>query len=281
MMPEVIPEALSYSAAFLLGLVGSPHCVAMCGGIAGLLGASSTAAPVQRAPEHVLQHHPQHLSQHHSSVLIAKSKSSNSLQSIYYSLLFQLGRISSYAFLGAILGGSVATADSLAAAHLMPISQALRILASVMLIIMALSVAGWSRIAMMLEKLGGRVWQKLQPVSKRFIPVDSPAKAISIGGLWGFLPCGLIYSALAWSALSGSAIQSAILMACFGLGTAPAVLSIGSLSGGLRCALKKPLTRYGFAGLLTVLALYPLYTMLIHKSAHQPNSEHNHSAIHQ
>jgi sulfite exporter TauE/SafE len=70
-------------------------------------------------------------------------------------------------------------------------------------------------------------------------------------------------------------------MACFGLGTAPAVLSIGSLSSGLRSAIKKPLTRFGFAALLIVLALYPLYTMLIHQSAHQPSSEHNHSAIHQ
>lgn len=258
----MMPEVLSYSAAFLLGLIGSPHCVGMCGGIAGLLGASTTPP-------------------HPGGAIITSTKTAANLQHIYYSVLFQLGRISSYALLGAILGGSLAAAGSLATAQLMPISQALRILASVMLIIMALSIAGWSRIAMILEKLGGRVWQKLQPVRKRLIPIDSPAKAIAIGGLWGFLPCGLIYSALAWSALSGSAIQSAILMACFGLGTAPAVLSIGSLSSGLRSAIKKPLTRFGFAALLIVLALHPLYTMLIHQNAHQPSSEHNHSAIHQ
>lgn len=261
----MMPEVLSYSAAFLLGLIGSPHCVGMCGGIAGLLGAFTTP--------------PQPL--HPGGAIITSTKTAANLQHIYYSVLFQLGRISSYALLGAILGGSVAAAGALATTQLMPISQALRILASVMLIIMALSIAGWSRIATILETLGGRVWQKLQPVRKRLIPIDSPAKAIAIGGIWGFLPCGLIYSALAWSALSGSAIQSAILMACFGLGTAPAVLSIGSLSSGLRSAIKKPLTRFGFAALLIVLALYPLYTMFIHQSAHQPSREHNHSAIHQ
>ncbi|WP_339677738.1 sulfite exporter TauE/SafE family protein [uncultured Zhongshania sp.] len=262
MMPEVLPQALSYSAAFLLGLVGSPHCLGMCGGIAGLLGASTqTTAPVKHSVQY-----------QHSSV-IAKSNAAGSLQSIYYNLLFQLGRISSYALLGAIIGGSVAALGSLAQSQLIPISQVLRVLASVMLIIMALSIAGWSRIAMLLEKLGGRVWQKLQPVTKRFIPIDSPAKAIAIGGLWGFLPCGLIYSALTWSALSGSAIQSAILMACFGLGTAPAVVSIGSLSGGLRSTLKKPLTRIGLAALLILLAIYPLYTMVQHQSHH--HSAHN------
>jgi sulfite exporter TauE/SafE len=231
----------------------------MCGGIAGLLGASSAPPQVQ----------------HHTGNVIAKTKPANSVQNIYYSLLFQLGRISSYALLGAILGGSVAAAGSLASAQLMPISQALRILASVMLIIMALSIAGWSSIATILEQLGGRVWQKLQPISKGLIPIDSPVKAIAIGGLWGFLPCGLIYSALAWSALSGSAIQSAMLMACFGLGTAPAVLSIGGLSGGLRSAIKKPLTRYGFASLLILLALYPLYTMSSHSREHG-QTMHNH-----
>jgi uncharacterized protein len=251
----MMPEVLSYSAAFLLGLIGSPHCVGMCGGIAGLLGASS------RAP----RQSPQTSLHQNGSAVIARSTPSAGLQSIYYSLLFQLGRISSYALLGAILGGSVAVAGSLASAQLMPIGQALRILASIMLMTMALSVAGWSRLSMMLEKLGGRLWQRLQPVTKRFIPIDSPVKAIAVGGLWGFLPCGLIYSALAWSALSGSAIQSAILMACFGLGTAPAVLSIGTLSGGLRSALKKPLTRFIFAGLLMALAIYPLYVMYAHQ----------------
>ncbi|CAA0090541.1 Uncharacterised protein [Zhongshania aliphaticivorans] len=267
----MIPEALSYSAAFLLGLVGSPHCVGMCGGIAGLLGASTTS-PITAKTQNI----------------IARSFAANSAQSIYYGLLFQLGRIASYAFLGAILGGSVALVGAIADPQLMSVSKIMRILASIMLVVMALSIAGWSHVAMALEKLGGRLWHLIQPLSKRFIPIDTASKAIAVGALWGFLPCGLIYSALAWTSLSGSSSQSALLMACFGLGTAPAVLSIGSLSGGLRSALNKPLTRYGFAALLLLLALYPMYTLFLQHSetpshtntAHANTPMHHHGMNH-
>ncbi|POP51355.1 sulfite exporter TauE/SafE family protein [Zhongshania marina] len=253
----MMPEALSYSAAFLLGLAGSPHCLGMCGGITGLLSAS-VAAPTRQQ----------------GNIIASEQKLSNGLHSVYYSVLFQLGRISSYALLGAILGGSIAAARSFADTQLLPISQGLRILASVMLILMALSIAGWRGLALTLEKVVGGLWQKLQPLSKHLIPINTPAKALAIGGLWGLLPCGLIYSTLIWSALSSSAAQSAILMACFGLGTAPAVLSIGSLSGGLRGAIKKTTTRYGFATLLILLALYPLYTLYAHQGSHHHSTEH-------
>tara|TARA_R110001592_G_scaffold112966_2_gene311625 strand:- start:6470 stop:7309 length:840 start_codon:yes stop_codon:yes gene_type:complete len=252
-------EAISYSAAFMIGLIGSPHCVGMCGGIAGLLASSTapSAAAVQSTASATVEYIP-----------IAERRDPAQLQNQLYQILlislFQLGRISCYALLGALAGGLVGgliTASSFAIEDLANITKGLRILASLMLVMVALSIAGWTQLTRFLESAGGGVWKRIQPLTKRLIPVNSPRKALAIGGLWGFLPCGLIYSALAWSALSGSAIQSGVLMFCFGLGTVPAVMGVSGLTGSLRLLMKKPLARRGFAILLIALAITPWLAM--------------------
>ncbi len=261
-------EAISYSAAFMIGLLGSPHCVGMCGGIASLL-ASSTApqsgSTAANAPDHYIPvvergREPQLQNQAYQFTLIS---------------LFQLGRISCYALLGALAGGlvgSMISAGSFVIEDLSGVSKGLRVLASLMLIMVALSIAGWSRLGQIFESAGGKLWNKIQPLTTPLIPVDTPRKALTIGGLWGFLPCGLIYSALAWAAMSGSALQSALLMFCFGLGTVPAVLSISGLTGSLRLAMTKPLARRIFAVLLIVMAIAP---WLIGGGGHMQHDGHS------
>ncbi len=60
------------------------------------------------------------------------------------------------------------------------------------------------------------------PLASKAIPVNSPAKALSLGVIWGWLPCGLVYSTLTWALASGSIVSGASIMLFFGLGTLPA-----------------------------------------------------------
>lgn len=258
----MMPEVLSFSAAFMLGLAGSPHCVGMCGGIAGLLGAST--------PSRAINHH-----NSYATALPSRSAviASDIGRGLHYSLLFQVGRITSYALLGAILAGGIQLFGHAAEPALPHLGRILRWLASGMLIVMALSIAGWSGLSMRLERIGAKVWSLFRPLSQRLLPVDSSGKALAIGGLWGLLPCGLIYSALAWAALSANALHAAALMACFGLGTAPSMLGIGGLSASLKSALTRPGWRLLFAALLIALALLPLLTSL---SLSPTNAAHHH-----
>jgi len=246
----MMPEVLSFSAAFMLGLAGSPHCVGMCGGIAGLLGASTQAQRTSVPSGGVA-----------ATSARASMIASDIGHGIHYSLLFQVGRIASYAMLGALLATGVQLFGNAAESALPHIGRILRWSASGMLIIMALSIAGWGGLSRRLEKMGATIWARLRPVSRHLLPVDSNSKALAIGGLWGLLPCGMIYSALAWAALSANPLHSAALMACFGLGTAPSMLGIGGISGSFKSALRRPGYRLLFAGLLIALAILPLLNL--------------------
>jgi sulfite exporter TauE/SafE len=70
--------------------------------------------------------------------------------------------------------------------------------------------------------------------------------------VWGWLPCGLVYAALAMAATTGSAINGGLTMLAFGAGTLPAVMGAGMLTGLLASAARKPHVRQA-AGLLIIL----------------------------
>lgn len=269
-------EALSYSAAFMLGLMGSPHCVGMCGGIAGLL--ASTTRPKASADTLASDgtgYTP--VAQRHSYSGLSHTGPAVWLGYLYIGL-FQLGRLCSYALLGALAGGLVGglvSASSFVISDVRWISLGLRLLASAMLIAVALSMAGWGGISQSLEALGARLWQKIQPLTRPLLPVDSSHKALRLGALWGLLPCGLIYSALAWAALSGSAANAASLMFCFGLGTTPAILGISGLAASGQLSLNTPRWRRVFAVLLIALAIGP-WLIPSGGNQHHSHSQHQH-----
>jgi sulfite exporter TauE/SafE len=164
-------------------------------------------------------------------------------------LLFQLGRIATYALLGAGLGAILAAAAEL---HLV-ILPALRILSGLLLAAMGLYVANWWMGLTRLEQAGQAIWKRVEPLARRRLPVSSARDALAVGLLWGFLPCGLIYSALAWAAAGGSWQQSALLMAAFGLGTLPSMLATGLAAQRLTALLRQRGLRV-VAGALLVLA---------------------------
>lgn len=226
-------EWSALSAAFLLGLFSSAHCVGMCGGI---MGALSMAIP-------------------------AKAKVRRWLILLGYNL----GRIFSYALMGALVGLFARQITESGG------SVWLRWLAGLLLIAMGLYLANWWRGLTYLETGGRYLWAYLQPLGNALMPVDTLPKAVALGGIWGWLPCGLVYSALAYAMAQGSVLGGGLIMLAFGLGTLPAVLATGFVAQQLGRLLQRPQVRWSFA--LAVI-LFGLWT--IWGGGHGSHGSHHH-----
>ncbi|WP_341504118.1 sulfite exporter TauE/SafE family protein [Gallaecimonas sp. GXIMD4217] len=216
---------LTFAGALLIGLAGAGHCFGMCG---SMMGAFSLTLPEDRR--------------------------------LGALLLYNLGRVSSYALAGALVGASGAYVAAVGA----PVFLVLKLVAALLLILMGLYLGQWYFGLVRLEKLGQLLWQRLQPISKRLLPLKSAWLALPLGMLWGWLPCGLVYSTLAWAALAGSAQEGALVMAAFGLGTLPAMLGTGLAAQKL----KKLLKHKGFRR-ISALLLFALAGQLLYGLWHQ------------
>jgi len=201
-------------SALILGLLGGGHCLGMCG---GLMGALTLAIPAQQRSRRL-------------RLLLA----------------YNLGRILSYATAGYLLGlAGWALENS-------PLAMLLRVLAALLLIAMGLYLAGWWHGLTRIEAIGRGLWRHLQPLASRLLPVSRLPQALLLGALWGWLPCGLVYSTLLWAASQGSALDSALLMLAFGLGTWPVLLASGLAAERLLGLLRQRGIRAA-AGLLVIL----------------------------
>lgn len=193
---------LDWISALLIGLAGGVHCVGMCGGV---VAAFSFAIPKNQPP---------------SGFIWA----------------YNLGRIGSYTLAGALAGylGALAT-------HQGGIGLVwLKLLSAIMLILMALYLANIWKALSYLEQAGSVLWKRIQPISKRFLPFKTPMHALPYGAIWGWLPCGLVYSTLSWSLASGSALNGALVMLCFGFGTLPTLIALGHTGQLIRQLFTKP-----------------------------------------
>ena len=103
-----------------------------------------------------------------------------------------------------------------------------------MLVLMGLHLAGAGRLLARLEALGAPLWRCLQPLAARLLPARTPAQSYAAGLVWGWLPCGMVYAALAGAMFAGSAARGALAMTAFGLGTLPFLLAAGWLAARLR-----------------------------------------------
>ncbi|MEE2762384.1 MAG: sulfite exporter TauE/SafE family protein [Pseudomonadota bacterium] len=215
---------LSYPSAFLIGLLGSTHCLGMCGGISASL---SMALPVGSG-----------FRVRQTTMLLA----------------FNAGRIASYALIAALIALLSTTAVN-QWAELGPI---LRTLAGVLLIIMGLSMGQWWQGIRYIERVGAPVWQRLSPLTRRFLPVQGPGQALALGMLWGWLPCGLIYSTLGWAALQPTVGSAALTMVSFGLGTLPSMLATGFAASQIQALRGQSWFRKAAGGLLILFGLWTL-----------------------
>ena len=214
-----------FLALFIVGLLGGTHCVGMCGGIVGALsmGAAQTGRP----------------------------------WSLH--LAYNAGRILSYALVGALAGALGSLSLDLSAQW--PLRAALFIFANLMLVAFGLYLMGFSASLALTERIGRVLWQYIQPLGRRFLPARTVAQAFPLGLLWGWLPCGLVYSALATALAAGSAGRGAMLMLAFGLGTLPNLLLAGILFSRMNAWVQRPIVKMASGLLVLVFGLYGLLTV--------------------
>lgn len=210
-------DSLTLTAALIAGLVGSSHCVAMCGGIAIAFGAQSRRRPMVSA------------------------------------LLYNAGRISSYAMAGALAGGlGVGLGQVIEPGVLIP---ALRALAGAMLVAIGLQIALNWHLLRAIESMGFRLWQRISPAARSLIGRRGVLPALLLGGLWGWLPCGLVYSMLAAASFSGGSLEGAGFMVAFGLGTAPALIATGTAATRLQRLTRRPAFRRAGGAFVVLLGV--------------------------
>lgn len=227
--------------AWATGLLGSTHCAGMCGGISSAL---TFALP---------------------------AGSRNGPRLFAYQLAYNGGRILTYAVLGVVVG-------TLAHGILGNWAQSPwpRVAAGLFMVLLGLYLAGWSTLLQRLEGMGGRLWKHLSGLRRRILPVDHPLKAVAAGAVWGFLPCGLVYSSLALALARADSLVSGGVMLAFGLGTLPMLLVTGTLAARLRQQLQKRQVRQ-LAGLMVVV--FGLWTMAMafghahHAGHHGPHHD--------
>lgn len=222
----------SIFAVFVVGLLGGVHCLGMCGSIVGVF---TSQVPKQHArwPFH---------------------------------LAYSSGRIASYVIAG-VLVGAVGQAGLLMR-DAVPVQHLLFALSSLMLVLLGLYLAGvWSAVRR-LEQLGGGLWKCLQPYTTRLLPVNTVPRALGLGALWGWLPCGLVYSVLLTALASGDALQGGLTMLAFGLGTLPNLLAIGLFWESIRSWVQSPRVRLAAGALVAGFGVYGLvkvsYTFYVH-----------------
>lgn len=223
-----MPIEITLISAFLMGLLGSTHCLAMCGGIVGAL------------------------------TMGLKDAIRSSPRSLFpYLIFYNAGRITSYAIAGALL--ALVSAQLLT---LVPVTTAHFIAAMVsagFMIALGLYLAGWWPGLLLLERAGGKLWRYIEPFGRRFLPVDRPFKAGMLGVVWGWLPCGMVYAALAWTLTAANAAEGALLMVAFGLGTLPMLLAMGATARALTNFVRSRRVRQGSGILILLFGVYTLY----------------------
>lgn len=218
---------ISYIAAFFVGLFGGVHCAGMCGGIVGALSFG--------LPEEVR---------------------GRPLSVIPYLGGYNVGRITSYVVAGALMGGIGMIASHMGTVQ--HIRVGMQAIAGLFLVAMGLYLGGWWYGLSRVERVGTVVWRYAEPIGRRFIPVRSPAQGVALGLVWGWLPCGLVYSTLIWAISSGDVLRGALIMLCFGLGTLPNVLAMGLIAGKLAAWLRLPWVRHSAGALVVLFGVYML-----------------------
>lgn len=213
-------QAQAALSLFLVGLLGGVHCVGMCGGIVGALSIHDPTSRGGRFAQH---------------------------------LAYNAGRIGSYVAAGAVVGAIGQASLFLAGRPLAPFHY---LLANLMLMALGFYMLGVTRFLTPLERAGSRLWKSLHPLSRHLFPPRTAPQSFVVGLIWGWLPCGLVYSALATALSVGSVSGGAYAMLAFGIGTLPNMLLAGMMATRLRSFIQKPVVRYAAGSAVLLFGLY-------------------------
>lgn len=207
-----------FFSGVLIGLAGAGHCLGMCGGLASML---------------------------------SVGQNSNAVKIVAYNL----GRVLSYSLFALILASTLHFGFSDYYSSLM---VPLRTFAGVLLIFMGLYLCGLSRLILKIESLGRHLWHLIQPVAKSFLPIQNPAQAFAAGMVWGWLPCGLVYSTVLWATSLGSIPLSMTAVAGFAVGTLPAMLLAGLFAQQMKALWQQLYLKWIFGLLIIFYGLYSI-----------------------
>ncbi len=228
-------------AAFVTGLLGSAHCFGMCAGISGLFAVNQQVTSLER-------HVPM-------------------------AVVYNAGRMMSYALLGvfvAALGKTFVEAIPRLAAPV-------RLASGLLIVIVGLQVAFDWRFLAPVEKAGARLWSRIAPAAKSLLPVTSLPRALGLGLLWGWLPCGLVYSVLLIAATTANPAIGGLVMLAFGLGTLPAMIATGI--GAAKISQFMTRRRLGAGLLIVLLGLATLAMPVMKLAGEAPVMDHSHHSM--
>lgn len=213
---------IGFFSLFLIGFFGGTHCLGMCGPL-------SSAFALQLPP---------HISR------------------FWLIVLLNLGRITSYTVIGLLLGALGQFGISLDQSQWL--QNGLFVAANILMLLLGLYLAGLSGQVRKIEALGRPVWQRLRPLMNRLLPIRSIPACFGVGLLWGWLPCGLVYSASLYALGSGQALQGGLVMLAFALGTLPNLLAVGWFASQLKNVFQHRYVRLGAGLLIAAWAVWRL-----------------------
>jgi hypothetical protein len=219
---------LSLPLAFTVGLFSAVHCIGMCGSIMGALSYG--------LPPNIRQ---------------------NSARFLLFLFVYNSGRVLSYALAGALLGllGSTLL-DVLGSGQG---HRWLQWFAALIMVLIGLHIAGWLPKLAQVERIGAPLWRLLEPFGRRLMPVQSIPQALAYGAVWGWLPCGLVYTMLISTATKVGPANGALYMAAFGLGTLPSVMAAGLLTGRLYRYAQNPYLKVVVGLIIIAIGLLTLW----------------------
>ena len=231
------------TASFITGFLGSAHCFGMCGGISGLFAVNASVASLRaQFPK---------------------------------AIAYNLGRILTYA----IIGSAVAVLGKSAVASVPSLMAPIRLASGALIIFVGLQLAfGW-RILSPLENAGARLWKRIAPAAKGLVPVNTIPQAFGLGLIWGWLPCGLVYSVLLLAATTAEPTGGGLVMIAFGLGTMPAMVATGVSASKLAQFMSAKRMGAGLLIVLLGLATIAMPVMkLVGTQGHSGHGDHNMSS---
>lgn len=245
-------NTIAAGSAFVAGLLSSGHCFGMCGGIVGAFSVGGSGGSGGGGGN--------------GRVGSAGRTLSERLPGL---AAYNAGRILTYAALGALAGALGAAVGGVLPPELA--RRGARLFAALFLVSLGLFLAGRPQFLQPIERLGARLWRRIEPLGRRFLVARGRGHALALGLIWGFLPCGMVYSMLAMASLAGGPGDGALVMLAFGAGTLPALFAAGLAASRLRELARSTVLRRSAAAAYIALGAWLAFTAIAGpKHAHAP-----------
>jgi sulfite exporter TauE/SafE len=200
---------MEYILLFLAGLLSSMHCLGMCGCFVTAYSMNLKGTAARKAASH---------------------------------LFYSLGRITTYTFLGAVMG--LIGSSMYFLGKMAGVQNLITLIAGLMMIYLGLSLAGFIPKIGLLDKTGDFFLKYTQGIFAKLIKSQGMFFTYPLGVTLGFLPCCLLYTVELQAMTTGSMAKGALSMFSFGLGTVPSLFSFGMVINIINAGTKEKLLNF-------------------------------------